>query len=122
MTAARFATLAPEPDYPSPMKKLLRYLLPPALIVISIIIVVILAMNRPAPPEREPMETAMLVDTIGAEPAGEYFLIQAQGTVQPRTQTTVVSEVSGKITRMSEQFVAGGFFRAGEVLIEIDPS
>lgn len=104
------------------MKKILRYTLPPALIVASIIVVLILASNRPEPPEREPVETAMLVDTIAAELAGDRFIVEAQGTVQPRTQTTLVPEVSGKVTHISEEFVAGGFFRAGEVLVEIDPS
>lgn len=104
------------------MKNLFRYVLPPALIVASIIVVAFLAGNRPEPPENEPVETAMLVDTIAAEPAGDHFIVQAQGTVQPRTQTTLVPEVSGKVTHVSDEFVAGGFFRADEVLIEIDPS
>ena len=104
------------------MKKLFRFVLPPALIVASIIVVAILASNRPEPPERESVETAMLVDTIEAEPAGDHFVVDAQGTVQPRTQTTIVPEVSGKVTQISDQFVAGGFFRAGDTLVEIDPS
>lgn len=104
------------------MKKFLKYALPPALIVASIGVVVYLASNRPEPPEREPAQSAMPVDTIEVEPAGDHFTVEAQGTVQPRTQTTLVPEISGKVTRISDQFVAGGFFRAGEVLIEIDPS
>lgn len=104
------------------MKTLLRYVLPPALIVASIIIVVILASNRPEPPEREPTETAMLVDTISAEEAGDHFIVDAQGTVEPRTETTLVPEVGGKVIDIADAFVAGGFFRAGEILIEIDPS
>ncbi|NEZ03180.1 efflux RND transporter periplasmic adaptor subunit [Wenzhouxiangella sp. XN201] len=104
------------------MKKKLRYVLPPALVAASIIVVVFLASNRPDPPERDPVETAMMVDTIAAETAGEHFTVEAQGTVQPRTQTTLVPEVSGKVNRIAENFVAGGFFRAGEVLVEIDPS
>jgi RND family efflux transporter MFP subunit len=104
------------------MKKFLKYALPPALIIASLIVVVILATSRPEPPEREPAEAAMLVDAIPAEQAGDRFVVEAQGTVQPRTQTTIVPEVSGKVTRISEDFVAGGFFRAGDVLVEIDPS
>lgn len=111
-----------DPGHANPMNKKFRYILPPALIAASIVIVGFLASNRPEPPEREPTETAMLVDTIAAEPAGEYFTVEAQGTVQPRTQTTLVPEVSGKVNRLAENFVAGGFFRAGEVLVEIDPS
>lgn len=104
------------------MKKIVKYLLPPALIAAAIVVVAILAWNRPTPPERERVETAMPVDTIAAERAGDHFVVQAQGTVRPRTQTTLVPEVNGKVTDISESFLAGGFFRAGEVLVEIDPS
>jgi RND family efflux transporter MFP subunit len=104
------------------MKKLFRFVLPPLLILGALAVVVILIMNRPQPPEREPVETAMLVDTIEAERAGDHFVVEAQGTVQPRTQTTLVPEVGGKVTDISEAFVAGGFFRAGDVLVQIDPS
>lgn len=104
------------------MKKILRYVLPPALIVAAIIVLIVLASNRPAPPEREPVQTAMLVDTIAAEEAGDHFVVEAQGTVRPRTQTTLAAEVGGKVTRVADSFVAGGFFRAGEVLVVIDPS
>ena len=40
----------------------------------------------------------------------------------PRTRTVLVAEVPGRIVSVSPDFVAGGFFRAGEVLLEIDPS
>ena len=46
----------------------------------------------------------------------------SQGSVKPRTETTVVAEVSGKIVDVSPNFIAGGFFRDGEVLLQIDPS
>jgi RND family efflux transporter MFP subunit len=104
------------------MKKLVRFILPPLLILGAIAVVVVLVMSRPQPPEREPQEAAMLVDVIEAELAGERFVVEAQGTVEPRTQTTLVPEVSGKVTEIHDTFVAGGFFRAGEVLVEIDPS
>jgi len=111
-----------DPGHANPMKTFLKYALPPLLIIAAIGIVIVLFISRPEPPEREPVETAMLVDTIAAEAADDHFAVQAQGTVKPRTQTSLVPEVSGKVTGISEQFVAGGFFRAGDVLVEIDPS
>ncbi len=104
------------------MKKTLAILLPPALILISILVVVGLAMNRPSPPEREATTAAMLVEVIEAQSSDGHFLVGAQGTARPRTETTIVSEVSGRIVNVSDSFAAGGFFRAGDVLAEIDPS
>ncbi|NRB70815.1 MAG: efflux RND transporter periplasmic adaptor subunit, partial [Xanthomonadales bacterium] len=50
------------------------------------------------------------------------LVVSSQGAVRPRTETTLVSEVGGKVVAVSENFVAGGFFRAGDVLLQIDPS
>lgn len=105
------------------MKVLLKIVLPGALMIVgSIMIVGMLASNRPTPVEREPTVTAMLVDVVIARTSEGFFNIQAQGSVQPRTQTTVAAEVSGRIVSLSDSFTAGGFFRAGETLAQIDPS
>ena len=104
------------------MAKLKKYLLPPALIVGAIVIVVILASIRPKPPEREPMVSAMLVDVIEATESQGTFSVSAQGIVRPQTQTSISAEVGGRLVEIAEPFVAGGFFKAGEVLAQIDPS
>jgi RND family efflux transporter MFP subunit len=106
------------------VKKLLRYFLPLGLIVLAIVVVIGMAtMSRSKRPERQDSEqTAVLVETITAEARSLNFVVQSQGTVRPRTQTTLVAQVSGIVVSVSRDFVAGGFFRTGEVLLEIDPS
>lgn len=105
------------------MKVLLKIVLPAFLMIFgSIAIVMLLASQRPPPQEREAAVTAMLVDVIIAQPSAGNFIVQSQGSVQPRTQTALASEVSGRIVRLGDSFTAGGFFRAGETLVEIDPS
>jgi RND family efflux transporter MFP subunit len=47
-------------------------------------------------------------------------VIHSQGTVQPTQANTLVPEVAGAITGLSADFVVGGSFRAGDVLIQID--
>ena len=106
------------------MGKFFRYVLPLGLIVVSILVVIVLVgiAQGKRPERREEGDKAVLVDTITAEARTLNFVIRSQGSVRPRTQTTLVSEVSGKIVRVSPNFVAGGFFNAGDVLLEIDPS
>jgi RND family efflux transporter MFP subunit len=104
------------------MKRWIKLSLPILLVVISIIAFVLLVSGRPAPERREPPQTALLVDTIAAEVSNQRFEVASQGTVRPRTRTTLVAEVSGSIVEISDNFVAGGFFEAGEVLARIDPS
>jgi RND family efflux transporter MFP subunit len=49
-----------------------------------------------------------------------YITVASQGTVEPRTQTNIVSEVSGRVIVVSPVFVVGGFFRTGDVLLQLD--
>ena len=106
------------------IRKFFRYLLPLAVILLSIVIVVALvAVAKGKRPERkETAEQATLVETIAAEKTTLNFSIYSQGSVQPRTETTLVNEVAGQIVSVSSNFIAGGFFRKGEVLLQIDPS
>ncbi|MDH4019684.1 MAG: efflux RND transporter periplasmic adaptor subunit [Xanthomonadales bacterium] len=105
-------------------KKTLRYFMPLGLIVLAIVVVIGMAtMARSKRPERQDSgQTAVLVETIEAQARSLNFIVQSQGSVRPRTQTKLVAQVSGIIVSVSNSFVAGGFFRAGEVLLEIDPS
>ena len=47
--------------------------------------------------------------------------VLARGSVMPRTQSALVAEVGGRVIAVSPALVAGGFFAAGEVLLELDP-
>ena len=49
------------------------------------------------------------------------LVVPAQGTVAPRTESTLVAQVAGQITRVSPAFANGGFFEKGAVLLTIDP-
>lgn len=105
-------------------KKILRYFLPLGLIILAIVVVIGMAtMARGKRPERQDSgQTAVLVEAIPAKARSLNFIVQSQGSVRPRTQTNLVAQVSGIVMSVSNNFVAGGFFRAGEVLLEIDPS
>jgi RND family efflux transporter MFP subunit len=106
------------------MRKFFKYILPLGLIALSIVVVVVMVgIAQGKRPDRKDSGTpAMLVDTITAEVESLHFTVTSQGTVQPRTETTMVAEVAGKIVSVSPNFIAGGFFREGEILLQIDPS
>jgi len=106
------------------MKDFLKFMLPLILIAVSILAVIgLVTFQNSQRAERKPeTNKAVLVDTIEAEVVSLNFSVNSQGTVRPRTETTLVSEVSGKIVSVASKFVAGGFFRKGDVLLQIDPS
>lgn len=106
------------------MGKFFKFTLPMILIFGSVLLVTALvAWQKSQNAERKPeTEKAILVDTIEAEVVSLNFTVNSQGTVRPRTETSLVAEVSGKIVSVAPEFVAGGFFHQGEVLLQIDPS
>ena len=106
------------------MRKFFRYLLPLGLIALSIVVVIgLVAVAKSKRPERkDTADQAVLVDAIPAQKTTLNFAVYSQGSVEPRTETTLVAEVAGQIVSVSPNFLAGGFFRQGEVLLQIDPS
>lgn len=106
------------------MGKFFKFMLPLILIMVSIAMVITLVAYKKSQRAERKTETtpAILVDTIEAEVVSLNLIINSQGTVKPRTETALIAEVSGKVVSVSADFVAGGFFRKGEVLLQIDPS
>ena len=106
------------------MRKFFKFMLPLILIIGSVLVVIALVafQSSQTAERKDDTKKAVLVDTIEAEIVSLNFTVNSQGTVRPRTETTLVSEVSGKIVSVAPEFVAGGFFREGEVLLQIDPS
>jgi RND family efflux transporter MFP subunit len=77
--------------------------------------------------KKEPDKNAVInpvvtVDTVQLKSADMAFTIASQGNVSPHTETTLVSEISGVVTGVSPEFVVGGSFKKGEVLLKLDPS
>ena len=106
------------------IRKFFRYLLPLGLIILSVIVVIALVtIAKSKRPERKDTSgVAVLVEAIPAQMTSLNLTVYSQGAVQPRTETTLVAEVPGQIVSVSSNFIAGGFFRRGEVLLQIDPS
>lgn len=78
-------------------------------------------MSREQVATRPPPPPSLLVEVAEASREPVTFSIYSQGSVTPRTQTTLQSEVSGQIIEVSGSFVSGGFFAAGDILVRIDP-
>lgn len=80
-----------------------------------------LYVNRPQPKERRQPPTYVRVEGTVLRATSYPLRVKAQGTVQPRTRSTLVPEVSGRVVNVSDSFRPGGFFGEGEVLLELDP-
>lgn len=99
------------------MKKIIAPIL---IVAVAGAITAALIMNRPDPVVKAPEERITLVEIQTANTRDMLFSVSSQGTVEPRTQTTIVAEVSGRVMSVSEKFVVGGFFREGDLLLSLD--
>lgn len=72
------------------------------------------AKRRGAPPSKMVVEVAELV------PKAERIVLHSQGTVEAITETTLISEVSGRVLAVSPSLRDGGAFNAGDVLVQIE--
>ena len=99
----------------------LRYVLTPILIILlAIVVLATIALLAPKPAKKPQIIKAPLVEVEDISRQNTRFIIASQGSVMPRTQTNLVSEVSGQIAVVNDKFNVGGFFKKGEVLLSID--
>lgn len=76
---------------------------------------------KPEPPKTPPVKMHPAVITHEVKKSNITLTVAAQGSVQPRTETSIVAEVSGKVVEVAPSLQAGGFFEKGDLLLLIDP-
>lgn len=98
----------------------LRMLPPLAVLAVSAGICYWIFWSEPPPRKFPQKETLPEVSVYRLEPVDYQVWLRSQGTVQARTESSLVSEVRGKVVNVASAFRAGGFFEQGEILLEID--
>ena len=99
-----------------------KKLLPIAIIGIAAIISIAMNLLKPAPLKADSVNASIAVKTQILQSRRAVLSVESQGTVEPRTSSLLTSEVSGRVLKVSPQFVVGGVFKAGDVLLELDPT
>ena len=93
-----------------------------AFVLITVAIVVVMVKLAPTPPKKKPVVQATVVETTIVNKESTQFFVDSQGPVQPVTNTSLVAEVSGRITKISDKFRVGSFVNKGDLLLEVDPA
>ncbi len=70
------------------------------------------------PTAQEPVYSTVRIKEV--IPEAVQLKVHSQGTVMPSTESQLIPEVSGRITWMSPNLVAGGYFKQGELLARVD--
>ena len=99
----------------------LKIILPLLLILLTAAAVTFFIVYQPTSPPRRANVTPPLTVAVEDVIAQEFQVnVQSYGTVAPRTQSFLVSQVSGVITDVSDNLREGSFFDKGDVLLRID--
>ena len=103
------------------MKLLFRIVVPVSILLLTVMSVRWMMNNRPTPQIRRPPPSITAVDATRLNAVEYQVRIPSQGVVRPRTQSTLIPQVSGRITSISPNFRDGGFFEKDDELLVIDP-
>ena len=90
-------------------------------LVIGVSLISIIALLKPTPQRRASSPKPLLeVEVIVAYPTPMQVSIDSQGTVAPRREIDLVSQVSGRIVAVADNYANGGFFQADGKLVQIE--
>ncbi|MEZ5992651.1 MAG: efflux RND transporter periplasmic adaptor subunit [Planctomycetota bacterium] len=100
--------------------KVLKYILPVVAIAVGIAGLVALKAAQVKVQTQTPEKQIARVSVVIVKPQMFEHEVRTNGTVTPRTETTLSSETAGRVVGIHESFVNGGFFKKDEVLVTLD--
>ena len=101
--------------------KTLKLVIPVLVIIAGIAAAAVITSARKAPPRVDRPALGPLVEVMPVELAKVPVVVAGHGEVVAKVSVDIVPQVAGQVVKTHRSLVAGGFFRAGEVLVEIDP-
>lgn len=102
--------------------KIFRFIIPVVVVGLGWVVMNHLIRSKPEARRFSAPPAQTHVDATALHPSEYQVVVQSQGTVKARTESTLIPEVAGVIVKVSPRFHDGGFFEAGELLLMIDPS
>ena len=104
------------------IKLLLKIVLPMATLAVASAWAWKIFNDRPVVETRPPEIPVPVIRAVPATLQTLRLTVMSQGTVAPRTQTTLFPEIAGRVLEVSPSLADGGFFEAGVELLRIDPT
>lgn len=102
------------------MKNIFKRLIPFIIIIVTIITVYIIFNNPPEVKKEKIQSSKIKVEVKKLEKQDFLVSLDSFGTSQPSTQTTLTSQVSGKVIYINEKFKNGAYFSKGDLLVQIE--
>ncbi|HHQ48711.1 MAG TPA: efflux RND transporter periplasmic adaptor subunit [Acidobacteria bacterium] len=103
------------------IEKLKRVAVPLLIVVAGFVIAFLLISSRKTPPRVRQPYLGPLVEAVTVHPVDHPVIVHGDGTVRARIRVQLIPQVAGRIVEVHPALAAGGFFRAGEALVTLDP-
>lgn len=97
-----------------------KFLYPVLVLAACAGLAMLLVVTEPPPQVDDYVRPPITVRTVTVSSQAEHLIVRSQGTVQPRTESQLTPEVSGRVNWMSPDLVTGGSFKEGDPLLRID--
>ena len=102
-------------------KSVKHFLIALVLVLVGIFLAYWIMTSKPKPGPKAIEELApQAVEVFAVTPSTQPLYVTSQGSVVAKRETSLVSEIQGKVVYISPEFTVGGSFEAGQTLIEID--
>jgi RND family efflux transporter MFP subunit len=98
-----------------------KLVIPIVVLIVGAVAAALIASARKTPPRVDRPPLGPLVEVTPVEVTDVPVVVTGHGEVVARIAVDVVPQVPGQVVRVHPSLVAGGFFRAGEVLVVIEP-
>ena len=102
------------------MARILKALLPFAVLGAGLGIAGFLVVNAPKPEPDDVVIPPKVVETLEAQPGAHRVRVPAMGIVRAEREVTLIPEVQGVIVQQSENLVDGGLVKVGSPLVRLD--
>ena len=107
------------PDAP---EMALRIFISILIILIGIAVFMFFTRDKPKTKKAKPERIPPLVDVVRVKAEDRQIVVPALGTVTAEQEVDLKPMVSGEIIMVSPEFIPGGLFKKGDVILKIDPA
>ncbi|VAW63800.1 hypothetical protein MNBD_GAMMA09-1107 [hydrothermal vent metagenome] len=90
------------------------------ILIVAIVVSISLFAFKPVAEKQQVIEELPLAEFVLAKTESLPMTVLSQGSVTAKTHIDLVAEVSGRITHMAQLKSNGGFFKKGDLLLNID--
>ncbi|MGI9307778.1 MAG: efflux RND transporter periplasmic adaptor subunit [Gammaproteobacteria bacterium] len=97
-----------------------KWVLPVGVLAVAYAVATVIRNTGPELEVITPEPQPLVVRTVSAQPEQVRLSINSQGEVNAEHMIDLVSELPGKVSRVSPAFVTGGYFKKGDVLLALD--